>query len=334
MTDLEPLSPEEGVDRFLEHRAPSVRESTLSNARTRLRFFLEWCDREDIGNLNDLTGRLLAEFVEWRGEQLAAISLQKQVSTLRVACRFWADIEAVEEGLAEKIHAPELPDGSVARDIHLEADRADAILEALDRYAYASREHVVLGLLWRTGMRRGALHAIDVDDYHPDDAAIELVHRPETDTPLKNGADGERWVYLGPTWSEIVEDYIANPDRYDIRDDYGRWPLVTTAQGRASENTIYSTVHRATQPCRIGDCPHGRDPDDCEAVGGASVPYKCPSSVSPHAVRRGTITAHLNDDVPTEIVSERADVSVEVLYQHYDARTQREKMDARRRYFK
>jgi hypothetical protein len=42
-------------------------------------------------------------------------------------------------------------------------------------------------------------------------------------------------------------------------------------------------------------------------------------------------TAHLLDDVPTEIVSDRMNVSQQILSRHYDRMTAREKMEQRRR---
>lgn len=331
--DLKPMAPAEGVDRFLEHRAPSVRQSTLENTRTRLNHFLEWCEEAGIDNLNDLSGRDLADFVAWRRGDVAAITLQKQLSTVRTFLEWAADLEAVEEGLREKVHAPELPDGAESKDVTLSSERADAILAYLDRYEYASRMHVVMALLWRTGMRRGSLRGLDVDDLRPDDHALALKHRPEQGTPLKNGPAGERWVYLGPRWFEVVEEYVAN-NRHDVNDDYGRDPLITTRYGRPHGTTLQGIVYRATQPCLHTDCPHDRHPRTCEATGSEGIPSKCPSSVGPHAVRRGAITHFLNDGVPPEVVSERANVSLEVLYRHYDARSPREKMDVRKEHFR
>ncbi|MDS0280649.1 tyrosine-type recombinase/integrase [Haloarcula onubensis] len=328
--DLEPLSPEEGVDRFLTHREPSVRESTLNNAKTRLRYFLDWCDERDVENLNSLSGRDMSDFVAWRRGDIAPITLQKQLSTIRQALRWWADIEAVDEGLAEKVHAPELPDGAESRDVHLDPDRAKAALEYYGRHRYASRDHALIALIWRTGMRRGAVQSLDRDDLEPDGHAVRLEHRIDEGTKLKNGEAGERWVYLGPKWFQILADYVDNPDRVQGTDEYGRKPLFTTQDGgRPSPQTIYKWLMRALHPCSYASCPHDRTPETCDARGRSANVADCPSSRSPHAVRRGAITHHLTEDTPPETVSERMDVSLDVLYQHYDARTEREKMDVR-----
>ncbi len=331
-SDLYPLSPKEGVERFLRHHRPSVRETSYRNAKHRLSVFLEWCDELDIENLNGLTGRDLADFVDWRRGDVAPITLQKQLSSVRQALRYWADLDAVEDGLAEKLHAPKLPDGAQSRDVFLEPDRAKAALEYFNRHHYGSRDHALLALLWRTGMRRSAARSIDVDDLEPEDHAIHLEHRPDTGTVLKNGDDGNRWVYLGPEWFAIITAFRDNPDRRDDVDEYGRRPLFTTQRGtRPTGDTIYKWVVKALHPCTYHKCPHDRTPSSCEALSEQSHVAACPSSRSPHTVRRGAITYHLNQDTAPEVVSERMDVSLEVLYEHYDARTEREKMEVRRK---
>lgn len=331
--DLHPMTPEEGVDRFIDYREPSIKESSLQNARTRLAVFLEWCDEENVDDLNTLTGRDLDAFVRWRQGQVAPITLQKQLSSVRQALRYWADLEAVDGGLDEKLHAPELPDGAESRNSHIKSNRAEFVLEELDRYHFASRQHAILGTLWRTAMRRGALHSLDVGDLDAEECAVELRHRPERGTRLKNGDAGERDIYLGPTWFEILDEWINYPSRPDVTDEYGRRPVFTTESGRMAAATIYNIVHRWTQPCRYGECPHDRTPETCEAYRLLSESQKCPSSHRPHDIRRGRITHDLNEERPPEAVSERADVSLEVLERHYDARTKREKMAVRRRFF-
>ncbi|MUV87803.1 tyrosine-type recombinase/integrase [Natronomonas sp. CBA1123] len=329
--DLQPLPVDEGIDRFLRSREPELEESSIRNARTRMNYFREWAVKvAEIENLNDLTGRDLADFVAWRRPQIRALTLQKQLSTVRMALRFWADIEGVTDGLAEKLHAPELPDGAEAREEHLSADRAKSILSTLDQYHYASPRHAMMTLLWYTGMRRSALRAIDADDLRPDDNALVVKNRPDEGTKLKNGDDGERWVYLGPIHYQVIEDSLEHPERNDVTDDFGREPMFTTRAGRPTGDTIYVRVNRATQPCQYGECPHDVDPEKCDALGADGYPSKCPSACGPHAVRRGSITYHLNRKVAPEIVSERCDVSLDVLYKHYDVRTDQEKMNVRK----
>lgn len=315
------MTPEEGVDQFLSHRSPSLRESSMQNARHRTSVFLDWCDEAGVEDLNDLTGRDLAAFVSWRQDDVAPITLQKQLSTVRQALHFWADIEAVPEGMAEKLHAPELPDGAEASTEVLDASRAEHILEHLNRYEFASRRHALFTLLWRTGMRRSAARSLDLDDLRPDEHAVVLEHRPETGTKLKNGKSGERWVYLGPEWFEILREYVEN-NRVDVTDDFDREPLLTTRYGRPTGDTIYNWVTQLTHefaPCDE-DCPaNGDEPAS-----------RCSESVGPHAIRRGAITHHLNEGTAAETCSERMDVSLEILYQHYDARSEQERMTVRK----
>ncbi len=319
------------MDRFLDYREPSIRETSFQNAKHRLSVFLEWCDERGIENLNELDGRMLNDFVRWRQPDIAAITLQKQLSSVRQALRWWADIEAVEEGLSEKLHAPELPDGAQSKDVFLDPEHAEMALEYYDRHHYGSRDHALIALLWRTGMRRSGVRSIDVDDLDENDHAVRVEHRPETGTTLKNGDDGNRWVYLGPEWFSILSAYLTNPDRTHVVDEFGREPLFTTDAGsRPVGNSIYKWTVRALFPCNFQECPHDRSPSSCEAIGADGTLSECPSARSPHAVRRGSITQHLNQDTTPEVVSERMDVSLNVLYEHYDARTEREKMAVRR----
>jgi len=170
-------------------------------------------------------------------------------------------------------------------------------------------------------MRRSAARSLDIDDYDPEEQYLEVRHRPESDTPIKNGIDGERFIGLSGWLCQLLEDWLLDP-RPDVTDNYGREPLLATQYGRPSRTTIPKYAYRWSRPCAYGaECPHGRSPEDCEATeqGHAS---KCPSSISPHAIRRGSITHHLKEDIPETAVSGRANVSQRVLEQHYDRRTQ------------
>ena len=187
-------------------------------------------------------------------------------------------------------------------------------------------------LLWRTGIRIGSVRALDVDDIQSEEECIAVRHRPDTDTPLKNKENGERLIALKPKVCSALDDYV-DVNRLDVTDEYGRKPLLATEHGRPNKNTIRETVYRWTRPCQYrGSCPYGRDMDDCAALSVRRGALKCPSSVSPHAVRRGSITHHLTEDVPEQVFSDRMNVSQRVLEDHYDRRDKHTKIEQRRGY--
>jgi len=225
--------------------------------------------------------------------------------------------------------------GNDVRTKALDSEQAEAALSYLRKYAYASREHALLALTWHTGIRSGTLVSLDTDDVEAEKHRLRIRHRPESGTPLKNGEHAERYVAISPDITELLEDYIENqrPSVPTPADDNRRNPLFTTNNGRAPVKTLRRWFYAATRPCLYGDCPHGCSPDDCEAAKKSSAAKNCPSSVSGHPVRRGAITRFLQDDVPHRAVSDRCNVSDDILDKHYDVRTESDKAEQRRGYF-
>lgn len=331
MSDLEPIAPSEAVNLYLNHREPELSEKSIQNHRYRLNSFLEWCHEAGIENMNDLSGRDLHRFRSWRQDQdVATITLRSQLATLRVFLEFCATIDAVEQGLRERVLLPEVDYEQESKDVKLEEDHARDLLNYLDTYEYASRDHVIIAILWHTGIRLGSLRAIDLSDWNLSERCIELRHRPETGTPLKNGSRAERAIAIGKSFSKVLNDYI-DVHRYSVTDDYGRTPLITSTFGRLSDGAIRNSVYKVTRPCLYGPCPHDRRQETCEYMHHERA-SRCPGSRSPHGIRRGSITKHLRDGTPEEIVSDRMNVSDDILEKHYDRRTEREKMELRRQF--
>ena len=330
---LEPIDPERALELYIADRKNNVAEATVYSHRSRLGHFVRWCDDEGTTNLNDLSGRQLHEFRIFRRMEgdLSPASEKTQMDTLRVFIKWLESIDGVEQDLHTKVLSPTLTGKDNIRDDMLESDRADEILAYLEKYEYASRPHVVLTLMWHTMMRVGEVHALDCSDYDPANQSLEVTHRPETGTTLKNQYEGERFVALDDDVCSLLDDWLENV-RPAVTDEHGRSPLISTTGGRAHRTTLRGDCYRYTRPCAVtGECPHDRDVDDCDAAvyDGAS---ECPSSVSPHALRRGGITHALSEGWPKEAVGDRANVSETVLSMHYDSRSEEEKMEQRREY--
>ncbi|PSQ54650.1 integrase [Halobacteriales archaeon SW_8_68_21] len=325
---LEPITPERTLELYLDDKERDCQQATVAAHRSRLGFFVEWCSVEGIDSLDELSARDLHEFRVWRREDLNVVSEKTQMDSLRVFIEWCETIDAVESGLYRKVNSPNLDNGENARDTVLRSDRAREILAYLERYEYATTEHVCWVILTETGVRLGGARALDVEDYPGDIETphIEIHHRPESDTPIKNKEPGERRVAVSDEACDVIEDHLRER-RPDIADEHGRHPLLATQRGRVGTSTIRTYVYRWSRPCTIGrECPHDRDPDDCEAATTEAQAARCPSSVTPHPIRRGYITQLLRAGVPVEVVSDRCNVSPAIIDQHYDVRSKEDKM--------
>ncbi|AXR80723.1 tyrosine-type recombinase/integrase [Natrarchaeobaculum sulfurireducens] len=331
--DLEPLDPHDALNLYKKDRKREVSDATLKSHGYRLKNFVEWCDSEGIDNLNDVTGRDIQRFKIFRQDQgIAPATLKSQMDTLRVFIRFCESINGCIDGLAESINSPSLAGEDAKGTDIVPTQKAESILSHLDKFDYASIHHALFRLLWASGMRMGAAMSIDLQHIHKRSEYVELRHNPETDTPLKNKKSGERDVSLDNRTIRVLTDFI-DENRIETTDDHGRHAVFTSRHGRLTRNTVRNYVYRITRPCTYngGECPHDRDPDECDGMNNMT-PYKCPGSTAPHSIRRGAITHYLSEDVPGAVVSDRMDVSEDVIDEHYDERDSRTRMEQRREY--
>ena len=328
------IDPEDALQTYLrDRRSDDLSEATIRAHEYRLSHFVRWCaDVVAVDSLDEVDAAALNEFAAWRQADgnLSRVSLHTQLSTLKVFVR-WAGEEAyVSERLYEFVQPPKLRGREGVSEVFLDATDADAILDRFERFDYASAQHVAFLLMWVTGGRVGGVRGLDLDDYHSDRGAVEFRHRPDTDTPLKMAERGENVVSLSDTVTSVVDDYCQY-NRLAVEDEYKRQPLVTTRDGRPHTTTLRDWCYAATRPCMFrNECPHDRDELACEATHSVSKAVSCPSSCSPHAVRKGSITFALRKAVDEDAVCARMNVSPNILGKHYDMRSAEEKMQARR----
>lgn len=318
-------------NRYLKERATEVGQSSIANYGTTLRQFVDFLEEEHGVTLStDLDSNLIQLFKEYRLEHVKPITAKYDLITTRAFIRFCEEIGMVVKDLHLTVRVPKLEAGEEVADRILSREEADAILTHLQQYEYATQRHVTMHIFWKTGTRTSGLLALDLKDFDEDRLVLKIRHRPDTGTPLKNKRKSERDVNITPETAELIRDYIDN-NRDDVTDEYGRKPLITTMYGRPHRTTIQRYVYTASRPCAYngGECPFDRDPADCEAAYAHSA-VKCPGSVSPHALRRGYVTAARNAGQSREVTGERVNMSVEILEKHYDAASVSEKAERRR----
>ena len=330
--ELEPITPEKAEEIYLKERREDASYETYETIEKGVDLFVEWCNEVEIENMNEINGRQLTEYKNWCKDTSdnSIISLNGLLSNLRRFLVHCVQIEAVSAETPDKTPVPNVPDDE---DVNYEkptSEEVEAAIEYLETYEPSSRRHVEFKLIREIGFRVGAIRAIDVGDVDIDEQVIELYHRPadeedEKGTPLKNKSDGERHVNISASLTELIGDFMDNPDRHDVTDRYGREPLLTTRYGRPDTDTIRRDLYKLTRPCIYGNhCPHDRDMDACDAANNEHA-SKCPSSHSPHPLRRYSIETQIDRGVAKELLTDRVDVSVPILNKHYDLRSKERK---------
>jgi len=323
------------VESYLEYRSTEVTETTLQSHRYRLDPFVEWCESNGIAETTDIQKQHFLQYRRYRREQdgLNITSLHTQLTTLRVFIKWCVSYGVIDESMVNAIDVPQLPRGADQRKEMLDADRAEAIDTYLTRYRYAHRDHVLWTILYGVGCRIGGAHSLDLEDFNPDEQRLWFRHRPDRGTTLKNGMEGERPVTLSNHITDVLNAYI-NDVRSPARDKHDRRPLIANNGERPAKSTLRRIVYKWSQPCQIGaECPHNREQAECSTAGYTDSPSGCPSIVSPHTIRKLRIVQYRKDEIPDKYISDRCNVSQQIMEKHYDVRSAEEKQTDRAEYF-
>jgi integrase len=255
--------------------------------------------------------------------------MRDEMFLIRNYIRFLEQINAVKYKFSDGIKIPKLDGDEGVRDYDFEPDQAEAMLSYLKKYESASIEHVVCLLFIKTGRRLGGLYSLDVEDVVTDTDEPYISFQHDEITQLKNDTASNTEVNIYPETVKVLLDYISNV-RCDVTEN-GRQPLLTSSDGRLTKSTMRKYMYKFSRPCVLNSsCPHDRDPDDCTAATDIDQASKCPSSVPPHAARHGHITELRRQHIDIDKISDRCDVSPDIIKKHYDERNKSERRQDRR----
>lgn len=289
--------------------------------------------------MSAMNGIQADEYIGWVFDlDLAPMTTQNIVRTFRTMLQH-LEGRYVKPGVSELIVVPGVNEEDEVRDEHLTLSTAKDVLSYLYKYEYGSRRHILYHVIFRTGARRGAIHSLDVGDWHSDDRYLTFEHRPKTGTTLKNKSRGKRAVYIHDNrLAEALDDYIQDT-RPDTTDEFGRKPLIASTQGRLCLTAISYNVMVATRPTHYSrlephECPcvgldgENSDQDVCPGYVNEHA-SKCGKSIGPHALRRSAVTAMLNAGQAKTDIGARVDMTTEIMDKHYNEQTQEEEMKVR-----
>lgn len=325
---LESLSPSAGIAKFRKKKRKEVQESTLEQHSTKLEYLEEYL-AEVVGleNLNDLTPRQAEEYEEWREfesldreKPLAGKTLKDDIHLYKGFLGHMVKLRAVSADAYEVVEIPNLETGEGVDKETLDSDRAGDIIDHLNRFRYASREHVVWLLFVKTGRRACDLYALDLGDFDDsgEKTTLEFVNRPQQGSRLKKGELHEAEIELSEAVSTVIREYIEH-ERLDVTDSFDREPLLTTKQGRASKSTMKEYAYKWSRPCEVGkDCPYDKDVESCVATSSPKKASQCEASRSPRKIRSGYITSKANAGAAYESIGHRVGATKSVMKKHYD----------------
>ncbi|MFY4812558.1 hypothetical protein ACOJIV_07560 [Haloarcula sp. AONF1] len=277
---------------------------------------------------DDLTSEDIGHFDTWRKyesldreEPLSDKTLSDDMYLFGEFVSYMIEHKLVPARFLEQVEQPDInPEkGDGVSEKKLAPELAKASLDYLRKYHYADVEHVVMELFCGTAARRSGLVGRDTSDLKKGDDGEDVLAVEHTEEyQLKNDEGSNREITLYGDLAEIIQDYIDGP-RPDVTDDEGNEPLLSKGNGRIASPTLKKISYKWTRPCKVSlECPHDKDPKDCEAAQKANSAFKCPSSRSPHQIRKGYITDNRSAGVPPEGIEQRCDANPRTQKTHYD----------------
>jgi len=311
----------DAVDRFIARNRPNWQGETERTYRKSLDTFEKYAEAEELETLSDLERWSLGHYTDWllaEAQDYARVTVQSKQQQARRWVK-WLEAQGyVDPGLHLAIEPLHLEDGEMTSDqILAPREMRDLLAWYRESMEYrGTRAHALLELVTHVGARRSGIVALDVEDWDREEQTLTFRNRPDRGTRLKNGDDHERKVVLSDAPATALARYVAR-ERHEKHDEYGRRPLFASRQGRPTKSTVTNWMYRATQPCLKQECPHSKTRHNCEWTAQTKA-SKCPSSKSPHPVRRGSITWQLNiGRDPSDVVA-RAATTPGVIRRYYD----------------
>ncbi|WP_202935157.1 tyrosine-type recombinase/integrase [Halorussus amylolyticus] len=304
---------------FITRNKPDWKGETERSYRKSFDTFEAFADEEGLETVSDLEMWKVGQYSDYLvAKDYARATVQSKQKQARTWLKWLESQGFIQIGTHLAIEPLKLDDSEQTSSDILRPETLRAFLAYYrDSVKWrATRRHALLEIIGHTGARRSCIRALDLEDYDPEARTLSFINRPETGTRLKRGDSHQRKVILSEAPNQVLHEYVQR-ERYEKHDGNGRQPLFSSTRGRPAKSTITNWLYQATLPCIMQECPHSRERHTCEWTTQTKT-SQCPSSTSPHPVRRGSITWQLNIGRSRQDVADRAATTPDVIRRYYD----------------
>lgn len=116
----------------MDRRRTEITDASVETYDYRPKLWVEWCEDQGIESVSDPSDWTFEQFESYRaGLGLAPSSLHNEMETLQGHIDYLERIEAVEDGLAEKVHVPDVPRGRSVPRYDVDGRRCSGVDPAL-----------------------------------------------------------------------------------------------------------------------------------------------------------------------------------------------------------
>jgi integrase/recombinase XerD len=273
------LTAAQAVEGYLDHLRVErgVSPHTSAAYRRDLRRYLEFLSDKGIGDLEQVSPRVVAEFAgDLREGDLAPASTARIVVAVRSLHRF-----AVDDGITTSDPAREVTPPKAGRRLPkgLSLAEVQALLETpLVETPLGLRDAALLELLYGTGARISEVVGLDVDD------VSRLADAPAEDPVglrLFGKGSKERWVPVGSYAREALRAYLTRARPGLVANGRGTPALLVNSRGgRLSRQSAWTILRTAAERAGIT------------------------ADVSPHTLRHSYATHLLEGGADVRVVQE------------------------------
>jgi integrase/recombinase XerD len=282
------------VDAFLDYL--TVERGLAENTRvaycTDLAQFIEFIQRRGIGQMNRVQHQHITAFMmDRRKHDVSARSLARQLSALRMFCRFLVREKLLADDPTQSVDSPRLwrtlPHA-------LTYDEVDMLLAApATRTKLGLRDKAILEFMYATGLRVSEVAKITLNDVNFDAGFLRIIGK----------GSKERIVPVGKQAAACIQRYLKDARPSLARRGQRGEIFLSTRGGPLNRKTIWHLIKKYARTAGITKC------------------------ITPHTLRHSFATHLLDNGADLRVIQEmlgHVDISTTQVYTHVDQKRLKE----------